>query len=239
MKSKTLEITYNILYNEVKFDPEMELQLACWNDSEKIYTDYDDVFFTVDPAKDIKNKDLVYTADDYSNYKNRTSTWEVEYKSGMSKPIENLVKLFQFDQDIQVNLMMDFDLEKLGDIEIIKIGNFYYDQEPITNLKNDIINLLKKHNKKISVSDINAFLKHKNIDQIKEVCEKMYNDGEIDFSGNGRYFILNNDNNDIKSVENKISSDPVEEIRKYAKLYNDGIITEEEFQTKKKKLLGQ
>ena len=33
-------------------------------------------------------------------------------------------------------------------------------------------------------------------------------------------------------------TDPTEEIRKYAKLRDDGLITEEEYQAKKKELLG-
>ena len=36
----------------------------------------------------------------------------------------------------------------------------------------------------------------------------------------------------------KSTIDPVDEIRKYAKLRDDGLITEQEYQAKKKELLG-
>ena len=60
MNSKTLEVTYNILYNSSIFDPEEELQVACWNDSDKIFIDHMDDFFHVNAVNDIKNRDLKY-----------------------------------------------------------------------------------------------------------------------------------------------------------------------------------
>ena len=84
-------------------------------------------------------------------------------------------------------------------------------------------------------------LKNQNVDEIKELCEVMYQDGEISFAGNGRYFILTEGaekKKETKAKPEKESTDPTEEVRKYAKLKDDGIITEEEFQTKKMKLLG-
>jgi len=59
-----------------------------------------------------------------------------------------------------------------------------------TKLKKDIKNLLLQKGIKITVSDITAHLKHKDRDKIKELCEELYNDGEISFAGNSRYFIL-------------------------------------------------
>jgi hypothetical protein len=42
----------------------------------------------------------------------------------------------------------------------------------------------------------------------------------------------------IKPKAKKTASDPIEEVRKYAKLRDEGLITEEEYQAKKKELLG-
>ena len=53
-----------------------------------------------------------------------------------------------------------------------------------------IIELLKQKNKKLSVSDINAYLKFKDIDGVKDCCEVLYHKGDIDYAGSGRYFIL-------------------------------------------------
>ena len=39
-------------------------------------------------------------------------------------------------------------------------------------------------------SDIDAHLKHKNVDEIKKLCEEMYQKGQISRTGNYRYFIL-------------------------------------------------
>ena len=50
--------------------------------------------------------------------------------------------------------------------------------------------LLIEKSIKITVSDIDAHLQYQNRDEIKQTCEKMYNDGEISFAGNSRYFVL-------------------------------------------------
>ena len=101
-------------------------------------------------------------------------------------------------------------------------------------IKSEIITLLKQKNEKMFTSDIDAFLKYQNVDKIKELCENMYHNGDISRTSNYRYFILSKDK--VKSKNLKL--DATEEIRKYAKLYDDGILTEEEFQIKKKELLG-
>jgi hypothetical protein len=106
--------------------------------------------------------------------------------------------------------------------------------EELEKLKSDIINLLKEKAVKMPASDIDAFLKHQNVDKVKELCEEMYHNGEISRTANYRYFILPEE----KEKPKKAASDPTVEVRKYAKLRDDGIITEEEFQAKKKELLG-
>ena len=60
----------------------------------------------------------------------------------------------------------------------------------LKNLKSSIIKLLKKQGTKIPASDIDAYLKYKNVDEVKKICEEMYHDGKIGRTGNYRYFVL-------------------------------------------------
>ena len=88
-------------------------------------------------------------------------------------------------------------------------------------------------------SDIDAHLKHQDVDEIKELCEEMYHNGEISRTGNYRYFILTEKKKIPKPKKSAAKkSDPTAEIRKYAKLRDDGLITEEQYQAKAKELLG-
>ena len=65
----------------------------------------------------------------------------------------------------------------------------------------------------------------------------MYHDGKINRTGNYRYFILTEEKKKPRKASTK-KADPAAEIRKYAKLRDDGLITEEEYQAKKKEILG-
>ena len=112
-------------------------------------------------------------------------------------------------------------------------------QKRISTLKRRIKKLLQDKAVKMPASDIDAHLKHKNVDEIKKLCEEMYQKGQISRTGNYRYFILTEKKKIPKPKKSAAKkSDPTAEIRKYSKLRDDGIITEEEFQQKKKELLG-
>ena len=54
---------------------------------------------------------------------------------------------------------------------------------------------------KMPTSDINAHLKHKDLDEIKKLCEELYDAGEISFGGNGRYFILSEETKKLKRYQ--------------------------------------
>tara|TARA_Y100000310_G_scaffold341662_1_gene441543 strand:+ start:960 stop:1802 length:843 start_codon:yes stop_codon:yes gene_type:complete len=109
----------------------------------------------------------------------------------------------------------------------------------ISKLRASIKKLLKQKAVKMPASDIDAHLKHKNVDEIKKLCEEMYQKGQISRTGNYRYFILTEKKKIPKPKKSAAKkSDPTAEIRKYAKLRDDGLITEEEYQAKKKELLG-
>ena len=109
----------------------------------------------------------------------------------------------------------------------------------IVKLKKSIVKLLKQKRTKMPASDIDAHLRHKDVDEIKKLCEKMYLDGEISRTGNYRYFVL---------VEKKKSSttktktleavDMEKELEKFKGMVDKGLISEDDYESKKKELLG-
>ena len=109
-------------------------------------------------------------------------------------------------------------------------------KEKIT--KNSIINLLKEKAVKMPASDIDAFLKHQDVDEIKELCEDMYHTGKISRTSNYRYFILTEEKKKPKKVAVKKTGSVADEIKKFKDLLDAGAITQEEYDAKKKELLG-
>jgi hypothetical protein len=105
-----------------------------------------------------------------------------------------------------------------------------------------IIDLLNEKSKKMSVSDIAAFIKEDR-EEVKIHLQVLYKMKKIDFAGNGRYFILNPDKKKVKSKKTSApKSEPTdipEQIKKLSDLKDQGILTEEEFQSKKKDLLDK
>ena len=141
---------------------------------------------------------------------------------------------------------------KVSEYRTKKLENFLQAQVDSTNeeierelerkdaLRNSIIELLKEKNIKMPVSDIDAFLKHQNVDEIKEFCEELYNDGEISFAGNGRYFVLTEGQEKPKKTSAPKSEevDVEKELEKLKGLLDKGLITQEDYDAKKKVLLG-
>ena len=113
------------------------------------------------------------------------------------------------------------------------------EKDRLSKIKNSVKTLLKKQGTKMPASDIDAHLRHQNVDEVKEYCEKMYLDGEISRTGNYRYFVL---------VEKKKSSttkakaseavDIKSELKKYKEMLDDGLIEQKDYDAKKKELLG-
>ena len=94
---------------------------------------------------------------------------------------------------------------------------------------------MKEQSTKIPASDIDAHLKNKNVDEIKEFCEKMYHDGEISRTSNYRYFVLTKKK--PKPTQSK-QVDIGKELKKYKDLLDQELITQEDYDAKKKELLG-
>jgi hypothetical protein len=91
-------------------------------------------------------------------------------------------------------------------------------------------------------SDIDAHLKHQDVDEIKELCEEMYHNGEISRTGNYRYFILTKEKKKPKpknaSAAKPEKVDVKAELKKYKEMLDEGLITQEDYDAKKKELLG-
>jgi hypothetical protein len=126
----------------------------------------------------------------------------------------------------------------IGEDERIYIGEQQEkekEEKRVKNLKLSIPKLLRELGTKIPASDIDAHLKHKNVDEIKEVCEDMYHSGKINRTSNYRYFVLTEKK---KKTSTPKSVSVADEIKKFSVLKDQGIITQEEFDIKKKELLG-
>ena len=115
-------------------------------------------------------------------------------------------------------------------------------RERLNNLKSPIIKLLNELGTKMPASDIDAHLKHQNIDEIKELCEEMYHNGEISRTGNYRYFILTEEKKKPKpkkaSAPKSEAVDVKSELKKYKEMLDEGLIEQEDYDAKKKELLG-
>ena len=130
----------------------------------------------------------------------------------------------------QVTLCMNISSEKDKELKL----------EELEKLKSDIINLLKEKAVKMPASDIDAFLKHQNVDEIKELCEKMYHNGEINRTANYRYFILTEEQQKPKKASAPKSEevDIEKELEKLKGLLDKGLITQEQYDAKSNELLG-
>ena len=93
-------------------------------------------------------------------------------------------------------------------------------------IQNYIIELLKDRGTKMPASDIDAHLKHQNVDEIKDLCEEMYHDGKISRTGNYRYFILTEEKKKPKkpSAPKSEEVDVEKELEKYKGLLDKGLI---------------
>ncbi len=89
-------------------------------------------------------------------------------------------------------------------------------------------------------SDIDAFLKHQDVDEIKELCEGMYHNSEISRTANYRYFILSEEKKNPKksSAPKSEEVDVEKELEKLKSLLDKGLITQEAYDAKMNQLLG-
>jgi len=115
------------------------------------------------------------------------------------------------------------------------------EEKRISDIGLKIQNLLKEKSKKISISDIAAFLKEDR-DEVKSILEDLHEEQKIDFAGNGRYFILTEDKEKPKtkatSSKKTDTTDVKAELEKYKQMLDEGLIEQADFDAKKKEILG-
>jgi hypothetical protein len=114
------------------------------------------------------------------------------------------------------------------------------EEKRIESLKELVVKLLKEKAVKMPASDIDAHLKWQDVDEIKELCEEMYHNGEISRTGNYRYFILNEEKKkpEKASAPKSEAVDVEKELEKLKRLLNKGLITQEQYDAKSNELLG-
>jgi hypothetical protein len=111
---------------------------------------------------------------------------------------------------------------------------------PYLKLKQSIIDLLIEKAVKMPASDIDAHLRHQDVDEIKELCEEMYHNGKISRTGNYRYFILTEGQEKPKktSAPKTEEVDIEKELEKLKGLLDKGLIAQEQYDAKSNELLG-
>ena len=107
-------------------------------------------------------------------------------------------------------------------------------------LRNNIIELLKNNTEKFTASDIDARLKSFDVDLVKEICEELYHEGTINRTGNYRYYIFseNEQSSDNLKKDESEEVDVENELEKFKGMLDKGLITQEDYDAKKKELLG-
>ena len=129
-------------------------------------------------------------------------------------------------------------VEKYGKNVGKKIYEGVIDEEDYV-LKKKIIDLLTKKSIKMTISDITAHIKSDKRLYVKRLLEKMHKDGDIDFAGSGRYFIYSEKKKESKKATPKTKEVDVKaELKKYKEMLDDGLIEQEDYDAKKKELLG-
>ena len=129
--------------------------------------------------------------------------------------------------------------EKYADLDYEAYSEKYF--YTLAEKKREAIkDLLIEKNFKMPASDIDAFLKHQDVDEIKELCENMYHNGEISRTANYRYFILSEEKKEPKmaSAAKPEAVDVEKELEKLKGLLDKGLITQEQYDAKSNKLLG-
>lgn len=153
-----------------------------------------------------------------------------------------VAKLQGLDQPDYDKLSKDLETPSPEEQEASRIKTEKAEAKRKKEMTKTIKKLLKDKAVKMPASDIDAHLKHQNVDEIKELCEEMYHNGEISRTANYRYFIL--DEEKKKPKPKKVSEpkpeavDVEKELEKFKGMLDKGLINQEDYDAKKKELLG-
>ena len=106
------------------------------------------------------------------------------------------------------------------------------------NRENSIINFLNSEASKLPASDIDFRLNLNNIDLTKSTLEKLYKSGRVGRTSNYRYFTKTSKNRKTQPGINTSIKDPEKELLKLKNLLDKGLITKDDYNLKKKQVLG-
>tara|TARA_B100001971_G_C18141388_1_gene510561 strand:- start:83 stop:961 length:879 start_codon:yes stop_codon:yes gene_type:complete len=174
--------------------------------------------------------------------------WKARFHGGFENIVKDEISFieegFLFNKKSTMFYNIDFEqIKTKKDIWKEKAINYYSNEINLINKqKKKIIDLLKLKSIKMSISDITAHIKHDERDEVKSLLEDMHNDGQIDFAGNGRYFILSEKENKPKSEKTSAPKseevDVEKELEKLKGLLDKGLITQEVYDAKMNQILG-
>lgn len=105
-------------------------------------------------------------------------------------------------------------------------------------LEDNIIHFLNTEGAKLPASDIDFRLSLNDIDETKSTLEKLYKSGRVGRTSNYRYFTKTSKDRKTQPVTKTSTKDPEKELIKLKSLLDKGLITKEDYNLKKKQLLG-
>ena len=105
-------------------------------------------------------------------------------------------------------------------------------------LEDNIIHFLNTEGTKLPASDIDFRLSLNDIDKTKSTLEKLYKSGRVGRTSNYRYFTKTSKDRKTQTVIKTSTKDPEKELIKLKGLLDKGLITKDDYNLKKKQLLG-
>ena len=105
-------------------------------------------------------------------------------------------------------------------------------------LEDNIIHFLNTEGTKLPASDIDFRLSLNDIDKTKSTLENLYKSGRVGRTSNYRYFTKTSKDRKTQPVIKTSTKDPEKELVKLKNLLDKGLITKDDYNLKKKQLLG-
>ena len=105
-------------------------------------------------------------------------------------------------------------------------------------LEDNIIHFLNTEGTKLPASDIDFRLSLNDIDKTKSTLEKLYKSSRVGRTSNYRYFTKTSKDRKTQPVTKISTKDPEKELIKLKSLLDKGLITKNDYNLKKKQLLG-
>tara|TARA_B100000575_G_scaffold101625_1_gene81055 strand:+ start:327 stop:1097 length:771 start_codon:yes stop_codon:yes gene_type:complete len=226
-------IDYEIEYKSKFFNPSEETWVSAEDPVDKgefPYLNIEDSndFIVKAVYSDIKNKNIKKENNDFDKAENRSFVCYIYYSSPpFEKTIYDKLQIFQMDKDDDDKELKDFDRNKINKLKTIKANTW----------ESKIVSILKSKKTKLTAKDIHHHLGlYSELDLIKEMCEDLFRDNEISRTDNYRYFVKTKEKKLSESKSKKV--DIKSELKKMQDLLDEELITQDDYDKKKKELLG-